>query len=219
MKRSATLTAALLAITGGGILASAPAIAGPGNHLDWGQSLTASETACPAGDKIVSVVQKVVNALDSGTGLNTYDTKWWATIEYIQHINIVQTAPGEFCATVKSQGSFESVGGDGPGNTGDLAPGIVGTFQGGWTNTFTGDFNNPSGLRTKGNIGTLDPFCDPAVANGGCTGGATFSRYLSYYFSNVSNKALPWWGWVYHAGDNGSWVNAASGNEGDITGE
>ena len=26
-----------------------------------------------------------------------------------------------------------------------------------------------------------------------------------------------WWGWVYHAGSNGSWVNAVSGNSGDIT--
>jgi len=218
MKRAATLAAAFLAFTGSGIIASAPAAAGPGNHLDWGRSLTATETACPPGVQIVKVVQKVVNALDSGTGLNQYGHVWWATSEYIQHIEIVETAANEFCATVKSQGSFESVGGAGPGNGGDLAPGVVGTFQGGWTNTFTGEFTNPSGLRTKGSIGTLDANCDPAVADGGCNG-PVFSGYLTYYFTNVANFALPWWGWVYHAGDNGSWVNAVSGNEGDILGE
>jgi hypothetical protein len=187
--------------------------------------LNASETACPSGKKVLDVVRKVTNSLDSGTGSNDYGYVWWATIDYIQQIKVIETAPGEFCATVKSQGSFESVGGDGPGCVNDsncgspagrLEAGVVGTFQGGATISFTGVFS-PGDQRTKGNIGTLDHGCDASTA-GGC-GGPGFTAWRDDYFTGVSGFSFDWWGWVYHAGNNGSWVNAASGNEGNITGD
>ena len=73
-------------------------------------------------------------------------------------------------------------------------------------------------MRTKGNIGTLDQECDATQANGGCNG-AGFTAWLNEYFTGVAGFSYDWWGWVYHAGDNGSWVNAESGNEGNIVGE
>ena len=91
------------------------AFSAPNEHLDWGHQLNASETACPLGKPVLNVVRKVINSLDSGTGLNDFGFVWWAVIEYVQQVNVVQTAPNTFCATVKNQGSFESVGGDGPG--------------------------------------------------------------------------------------------------------
>jgi hypothetical protein len=46
------------------------------------------------------------------------------------------------------------------------------------------------------------------------------TRWRSDYFTGVSGFAFDeWWGWVYHAGNNGSWVNAIDGNEGNITGQ
>ena len=197
------------------VLASSPASAAPSEHLNWGYQLNASETACPSGKAVLNVVRKVINSLDSGLGSNDFGFVWWAVIEYVQQVEVIETAPNTFCATVKSQGSFESVGGDGPGGSGDLEAGVVGTFQGGATYTFNGTFN-PGTQRTKGNIGTFDHGCDPATA-GGCVGPG-FSKWRSEYFTGVSGVSLPWWGWVYHAGNNGSWVNAISGNSGNITG-
>ena len=211
----------------GVLFTSGYAIAGPENiNLNWGHQLNASDTACPSGTKVLNVMRKVTNSLDSGTGMNQYDTVWWATIDYVQQVQVIQTGPGEFCATVKNQGSFESVGGDSPGCAGNsncgtsdgyLAPGVVGTLQGGATITFTGTFS-PGNMRTKGNIGTLDQECDATQANGGCNG-AGFTAWLNEYFTGVAGFSYDWWGWVYHAGDNGSWVNAESGNEGNIVGE
>jgi hypothetical protein len=215
----------IVVIVGALALVSLQASASPGNHLNWGYQLSASEEACPAGDQVLKVVRKVVNTVDSGTGDNDYGHRWWANSEYVQHIQVVETAPGTFCATLKSQGSFESVGGDGPGCAhngncgspeGRVEPGVVGTFQGGMIQTFTGTFA-PGSLRTKGSIGTLDHGCDVSTA-GGCTSPG-FSRWQDEYFTSIENLSYVWWGWVYHAGNNGSWVNKTDGNEGNITGE
>ena len=229
MKRLATL-AAIAALAGGAMLISSPAsaepAANPGEHLSWGHNLSAIDEGCPSGDQVLKVVRKVINSLDSGTGSNDYGHVWWADSEYVQHIQVVELEPGVFCATVKSQGSFESVGGDGPGCATDgtcgvdpdgrLEAGVVGTFQGGLTNTFTGTFS-PGGERTKGSIGTFDGGCDASTA-AGCPG-PVFSAWRSDYFTSVAASSFPWWGWVYHAGNNGSWVNAAPGNSGNILGE
>jgi hypothetical protein len=227
----------LTAVVSGTLLISASSFAAPGNHLNWGYQLNATENACPPGEQVLKVVRKVINALDSGTGTNDDGKAWWANTEYVQQIQVVHTGYNdstgldEFCAKVKSQGSFESVGGDGPGCANDsnctdavtpavppgrLYPGVMGTFQGGYINTFEGKFT-PGNRRTKGSIGTLDGECHASTAEG-CPA-SVFSAWRSNYFNNVSVSSLPWWGWVYHAGDNGSWVNKTDGNEGNITGE
>jgi hypothetical protein len=216
---------ATIAVVAGFLFMSGQTIAGPANNLNWGYQLNASETACPSGDKVLNVVRKVINSLDSGTGANDNGFVWWAYIDYVQQIQVIETEPGVFCATVKSQGSFESVGGDGPGCVensncgtpeGRLESGVVGTFQGGMTLSFEGTFN-PGSMRTRGSIGTLDHNCDASTAQG-CDGPG-FSAWLDEYFTGVSNKSYDWWGWVYHAGNNGSWVNKTDGNEGNITGD
>ncbi len=200
---------------------SGQAFSEPANHLNWGYKLNASETACPSGKQVLNVVRKVTNSLDSGTGMSTFGTVWWAYIDYVQQIQVVQTASNAFCATVKNQGSFESVGGDGPGcnNSGtcgnnELGPGVVGTFQGGGTMIITGALD-AGGKRTKGSIEPINHGCNAATSEG-CTSRG-FSRWLDEYFPGASAE-YSWWGWVYHAGNNGSWVNSISGNQGNITG-
>lgn len=197
--------------------------AAPRANLNWGYNLSASETACGNGKEILNVKRKIENTLDSGTGTNDYGNVWWAKTNYIQHIRVFDLGGGNFCATIKTQGDFESVGGDGPGcNTdsncgtpdGRIEAGVFGTFHGGATISFSGVFT-PGDLKVKGNIGTLDNGCD---ASTGCPKSG-FNAWLDDYFTAVSDMTYDWWGWVYRAGDNGTWVNAASGNEGNITGE
>ena len=40
--------------------------------------------------------------------------------------------------------------------------------------------------------------------------------WTAQYFSSTSGYDLAWWGWEYRAGRHGTWVNALSGNSGDI---
>lgn len=222
MKMLSVLTGSAAVIVA--LLDPSAVFAAPGAHLNWGHQLHAREEACPSGRKVLNVVRKVINAVDSGTGDNDAGFAWWADSEYVQQIQVVQTGPGTFCATVKSQGSFESVGGDSPGcghngtcdaPEGAIEAGVIGTFQGGMISTFTGTLS-PVGMRTKGSIGTLDGACDAATA-AGCPG-PVFSAWLDDYFPDFADLSLAWWGWVYHAGNNGTWINKADGNEGDITG-
>jgi hypothetical protein len=81
---------------------------------------------------------------------------------------------------------------------------------------FTATLKSTPLARTRGSIGTFDYLCD---ANGICPGS---SFWAEKYFNNIIGFDLAWWGWIYHAGNNGSWQNACSptcgGNSGDITG-
>jgi len=193
----------------GAMLLSPAASATPSEHLNWGQNLAATETACPSGKPLVNVNQKVINDIDSAVGGG-----YWAYDEEVRHITIVALDATHYCATVSYQGSFESTGFKSPaGNAGALAAGVVGTYQGGYTATFTAS-GMVSGARTKGSLGTFDYQC--VATTGACPG---YVSWLSLFFTGVANFDQPWWGWVYHAGNNGSWVNATNGNSGDITGE
>jgi hypothetical protein len=126
----------------GFLFMSGQVVAGPANTLNWGHQLNATETACPTGIKVLDISYKLSNSLDSGTGLNNCGTAWWAVTDYVLQVKVVDLGGNQYCATVKNQGSFESVGGDGPGCAensncglleGYLELGIVGTFQGGHT--------------------------------------------------------------------------------------
>jgi hypothetical protein len=147
------------------------------------------------------------------------------------HLNKLNQPINLFCATnqprftLKSQSKFESVGGDkrdciNDSNCGTvegrLEAGVTGTFQGGMTQRFTGTFS-PDSQRTKGRLDTFDHNCD-ASTSAGCAG-TGFGKWQSEYFTGISGLTYDWWGWVYHAGQNGSWVNSSDGNERNITGD
>lgn len=161
---------------------------------------------------MINVTQKVLNDVDSGICGN-----YWAFDDFVRHIKVVQTDTNTFCATVKYEGHFTTIAGESPGGASACSPvalgeGVTGTFQGGYVSTFIGTLKSTPDKRTKGNLGTFDYNCDE---NANCPG---YVSWRDLYFSSTSGFDCTWWGWVYHAGDNGSWVNAVTGNSGDITG-
>jgi hypothetical protein len=187
------------------------AAAKPSEHLIYGPQLNAAECNTAGSKLAINVIQKIIGDVDSGEAGND-----WAVDEYQRQIHVWQLTSNTFCAVVKYMGSFVTVMGPSPGaldpDTNDtVAPGITGTFEGGYRSTvFIGTLKDPPDYRTRGNIGTFNYGCVPNVA---CT---NRTDWRDFYFSSHSGFALEWWGWVYHAGDNGSWVNSIDGNSGDI---
>ena len=185
----------------------ATALAAPSEHLNFGQQINAAQ--CNAGGKmVINVAQHITNDADSGIGGNA-----WAFDDFNRTIQVWQTGPNTFCAVVRYHGSFTTLAGVSPGATGTVAAGVGGTFEGGYQSTvFTGTLKASPSLSTRGNIGNFDYMCDTSF---NCPGAIDF---LSVYFDSTSGFDLAWWGWIYHAGNNGTWVNAITGNSGDITG-
>ncbi|MBI4283183.1 MAG: hypothetical protein HY663_01790 [Chloroflexi bacterium] len=155
MKRGILTTIGLILLF---LVTSAPAYSAPNEHLDWGAQLHSGASACPDGTLVINVVQKVLNDNDSGVAGNA-----WAYDDFVRQIQVVETAAGEFCATVKYQGNFTTIEGPSPNNTGTVGDGIVGTFQGGYVSTvFDATLKTAPLARTKGSIGTYDYNCDTA---------------------------------------------------------
>lgn len=163
-----------------------------------GKNLNASK--CDnSGKPVVNITYKIVNDEDSGVAQNP-----WATDNYNKKVQVWDQGDGSFCAIVKYEGQFVTLGPKSPQNGDLLSAGIKGTFEGGYQATFNGTFD-PGASKTNGNLGTFDQ-----QAGG--------FNYLAAYFPDYTAFAQPYWSWTYHAGNNGTWVNAVSGNSGDITG-
>lgn len=129
---------------------------------------------------------------------------------------------GQYCATLKFQGSFETLEGTSPNGGNELlAAGVVGTWQGGYTYRFNGDFDPQ--VRTKGSIPTFNHQCDFEFAT--CGGGDSLldpptKSWVPQFFipESFSIVDFGWWGFIYHAGNNGTWIDNAGDLSGDITG-
>lgn len=174
------------------------AFAAPSVHTNFGAQLNSSK--CDTSEKpVVNVTYKVINDLDSGLAGN------WATDNYNKSIKVWQQSDGTNCAIVKYQGQFVTFAGPSPENTGTVGAGVTGAFEGGYQANFDGTYT-PGSYKAQGNLGTFDYI-----------GGPSFD-WVSAYFPDNSTFDLPYWAWNYHAGNNGSWVNASTGNSGDITG-
>jgi hypothetical protein len=181
------------------------AIAAPSLHLNWGSELNVGK--CPEGDLVINVIQQITNDIDSGEGGN-----YWAYDAFNRRIQVWDVDNGDFCAEVQYSGSFTTAAGLSPGNTDTIAAGIEGTFQGGYRATINGSLASDPPYRTKGNIGKFDYDCDHLTGN--CT---SYVNWVAAYFEDGYSFNYEWWGWVYHGGKNGTWVNSSDGNEGDIT--
>jgi hypothetical protein len=194
--------------------------------LNWGSEVNPSRCPTDQGYRYleINVTRKV--ELDVAPGAGNFDADQltpvppdgWAHREFNQHIQVWKigvTGGGEvgaerFCALVRYQGSFLTTGTSDPGGGATLAAGVDGTFEGGYRLVFNADENFTS--PTRGHVETV-------AASAGAT------DWLQLYFVNIGAGDVPgipapeWWGWVYHGGHNGTWVNAVGGNvQGTITG-
>ena len=195
------------------------AVAKPSEHLNFGTQLNAAECNTTGARLVINVIQHIIGDADSGEFGN-----YWAYDDVHRRIQVWQLSenPDTFCAVLKYMGSFVTVPGESPGffdpDANDtVAAGVTGTFEGGYRSTvFTGTLKDPPDYRTSGNIGTFNYMCVilPGVVDGAACPG--YRDWTTFYFSSTLGFDLAWWGWVYHAGDNGSWVNSIDGNSGDI---
>ncbi|MBI5127734.1 hypothetical protein HZA76_04745 [Candidatus Roizmanbacteria bacterium] len=175
--------------------------------LEWGSKLT--PPSCEAkGKPLVNVTYKVQNTVDSGEGGN-----YWAYDNLNRHIQLWQTGESTYCAVVKFEGKYNTIAGTSPGNTGTVPDDLKGSFQGGYKAIITGSFLSSPLWKTNGNLGTIDYQCD---ASANCPGAVD---WVEQYFNHDSNTGFsqPWWGWIYHGGHHGTWINSSDGNLGDIT--
>jgi hypothetical protein len=133
--------------------------------------------------------------------------------DFNKHIQVWQTGTNTFYADIKFVGSFVTFAGLSPGKGSQIPAGIEGTMEGGYQGTFSGTLKAPADMtyKTKGNIGQFDYQGD---IQGNTSG--VFNFIAKYLDGAPDILPLTWWGFQYHAGQNGSWVNATSGNTGDI---
>ena len=144
----------------------------------------------------------------------------WAVREFNQHIQVWKVGivePPEpptggaerFCALVRYQGSFTTLGPSSPTDLNSPAgleqipAGIDGSFEGGYLLVFNADEVASPAFPIRGHIGTF-------------AGPIGLYDWRSFYFANFGMDDLQWWGWVHHGGHNGAWVNSIEGNKGDI---
>lgn len=179
-----------------------------------------NRNACKAeGKAVIDVVQKVQNDVDSGLGSNAYfpgQTNYWNVESYTRHIKVWQDKdndPTTWCAIVTYEnGHFDAFYKQtGPGGTGLIGSGVDGVMRGGYRAVFNGTMLQDPAWAKKGNIGTFDYNCD-LLAN--CPGRVDW--VAQYFGPGYTNFDRPYWGWTYNAGKHGVWVNASTGNSGNI---
>lgn len=186
------------------------ATASPDALLNWGSQVNPGQCDGANGDLVVNITHQVTNDVDSAVGGGV-----WAFDEYNKHVQIWQVGADTFCADVRYLGSFTTIAGKSPQGTDTIAAGIEGTFEGGYIGTIVGTLNPSPAKRKRGNVGSFNYACTASDSGGHETCTGLFS-WLSTYFSSAS-FSFDWWGWIYHAGNNGTWVNSSDGNQGDIT--
>lgn len=187
-------------------MATSPVFALPEFH--FGKQLSAKQCKTDDAKKIIDVTQKILNDVDSGVAGNN-----WAFDNFERQIQVWKLSDNTFCAITHYDGHFVTVAGPSPGGTNTVTAGIKGDIEGGYRTTlFTGTLLSSPTKPTHGDIGVFDYQCD---ISGTCPG---FVDWTTLYFSSTSGFDLAWWGWQYHAGKHGSWINAIDGNSGDITG-
>jgi hypothetical protein len=189
------------------VLLAGTALAKP--HLNGSQLNAAQCSPGPNTKLVLNIVFQVTGDADSGIG------GYWAMDSYTKHVQVWDLGNSTFCVIVKYDGSFTSVAGVSPAGVSTIGAGVTGTIEGGYSGILSGATFTPAGKRTKGNIGTKDFGC--SIDNTGTALGCTYYSWIADYFSGAS-FAYTYWSWTYNAGDNGTWINASTGNSGDITG-
>jgi hypothetical protein len=145
--------------------------------------------------QVVDVSFVLTNYADAG-----YASQW-AIDTVNRHLRIWRHSDGTFCAQIEDDaGKFVSRAGPSPTGNGFVKAGITGTFEGGYiTLSIVAKFK-PS-YPTHGDLGTFDAKCDLQFA---CPG--AHPSWLSYFKNPVATQYAHW-GWIYHAGKYGTWVD------------
>jgi hypothetical protein len=197
---------AILALIG--LVMASTAWAHPGLKLD---KKDLSSKACKADDakQLVNVHYTLTNDYDSGFAGNA-----WANDTIDRQLRIWQLPDGSFCSVVKDHGKFVTFAGASPSGFSTVSADLKGQLEGGYVSTVFSGTYAPT-MPTRGNLGTFDLMCDAAF---NCPGDhPSFTSYIS----GSSGFDFAQWGWIYHAGKHGTWLNqddVAAANSGDITG-
>jgi hypothetical protein len=169
---------------------------------------------------IINVTEQVRNDADSGVAGDT-----WALDHYTRTIRVWIRSGNTYCAVVTYNGDFQAVAGhQSPSATGILTGDEHGEFSGGYQSTdFTATLNvsDPTHWPLKGKVtnpygGNVVDYQCTTDPNPPCPG---IIDWTTKYFTNISPPFnFLSWGWSYHPKDSrdGFWVNALSGNSGDI---
>lgn len=168
-------------------------------------SLGLALVASPASADVACDTVTVEGRTGPDSGENGND---WATTKITRVLKVCATEAAEgdwtYNATVTDSGEFTTLAGESPGK--DLVTikaGLIGTVNGGFKATFTAPEWD----------GTLEK-PDPQTS----TGKWIETAFPGARFTEAGSVAD--WGWTYNrCGENGEWwVNAESGNRGDIVG-
>lgn len=196
------LALALLMTSVAAVVNAAPPI------LNWGTEVNGAKCS-KTGSPVINVSEDVVNSVDSGEGGNN-----WAFDNYHRTIQFWAQPNGAYCAVVRYAGTFDGqTGQTSPGAGGTLSGAEDGDFEGGYRAIIRGTLKTSPDWPTRGSVGTIDYQCD---ISGNCPG---YIDWIAQYFEpgyTFIGGDLAWWGWVYHGGAFGTWVNSSDGNEGDI---
>lgn len=190
-------------------IAGVPAVSAKGHRcgLNWRKELSSRK---PKGGPVVTVIQEVVNDIDSG------HNGFWAHDDYRRLIQMWEVGDGEFVAVVQYNGQFEAVGGQNePGKNADgtLEGDEDGLIHGGYAASLKGELQDDPNWPTHGFVGTFDYEGD---VHAGTRPGAVRWDY-QYLVPDSVTFEFEWWGWVYRGGDDGTWVNAVDEDCGNIS--
>ena len=168
-----------------------------------------TRTSCNAtGAPVINVAQRILNDADSGEAGN-----YWGFDTIDRTIQVWKVGSGTYCAEVQYEGKFQAVAGQkSPGNTGILTGSESGTFNGGYRADITGALLESPTEPTHGSLGTTNYQC---TISGNCPG--AFDWTTKYFNTAPTGFTFnyAWWGWTYKNGTH-VWVNASTGNSGDI---
>jgi hypothetical protein len=191
-----------------GLMIPAAALATPGLQLDK-HDIAAKQCKSDGATKLVDVQFTLVNDYDSGFAGNA-----WANDTIDRHLRIWSLGDGTFCAQVADRGTFVTFAGASPSGASTVVAGVEGKLNGGYVSTFFTGTLGPAPYARHGDLGTFDLQCTDA---NNCPG--SHPSPLSY-FSSTSGFDLAQWGWIYHAGKHGTWLNeddVTAADSGDIT--
>lgn len=159
-----------------------------------------------AKEQVVDVTRSIRNVPDFGV-----DGHIWALDSFEDRLRIWRVGTDRYCVRRDLVGTFETFAGPSPNLTGTVDQGITGTFTG--TVMFTNTAEFLPQVPVSGYIGEVDAGCSQ---DGSCT--ARVPSVVDLYFpGGPITFRFFWREAVFDGGPNGTFIQNADGNFGDIT--